>query len=85
MFWSLIGRLLQFQMLGRGHRRARTRAVGPESVKETGAGADQVTQTIIDFLAPMEARLTVIEELSRVTTPPPPEGPAVAQSDPAVV
>ena len=72
-------------MLGRGRGRARTRAAGPEPVEETGAGADQVTPIIRDFLVPMEARLTVIEKLFRVTTPPPPEGPAVAQSEPAVV
>ena len=36
-------------------------------------------------LAPIEARLTIIEKLFRVTTPPPLEGPAFAQPEPAVV
>ena len=73
-------------MVGRGRGRAETRAAEPEPVKETIAGADQVTQILRDFLAPLEARLTVLEEsLVRSTRSLSPEGPAVAQSEPAVV
>ena len=41
-----------------------------------------MTQIIMDCLAPMEARFTVMEKLFRATTP---EGPAVAQSELVVV
>jgi len=52
----------------------------------TIVGADQVTRILRDFLAPLEARLTVIEEsFDRSTRSFSPEGPAVAQSEPAVM
>ena len=73
-------------MVGQGCGCEGTRAAGPEPVKEAIAGADQVTQILRDFLAPLEARLTVIEEsLARSTRSLPPEEPAVAQSEPGVV
>ena len=73
-------------MAGRGCGPVRTRVAGPEPVEETGVRADQVTQILIDLLAPLEARLTIIEELiARFAQPPPPEAPAVAQPEPAIM
>ena len=73
-------------MACRGRVHVRTRVAGPEPVLETGAGADQTTQILIDLLAPLAARLAVLEKLvARFVPPPPPEGPAVAQPAPSVV
>ena len=71
-------------MWGRGRGRAGTRAARPEPAEEASAWADQVTQFVGGLLAPLDARVTMIEEhFAGTTRPPPPERAPDAQPEPA--
>ena len=47
-------------MAGQARGRARTRAAGPVPAEETGAGAGQAPQYLIDLLAPLTDRKSVV-------------------------
>ena len=65
-------------MAGQARGRARTRAAGPVPAEETGAGAGQAPQYLIDLLAPLTDRLRAVEDFMSGFVPPPPAAPEPA-------